>query len=284
MQRKVLYVLIIALLTITGFVSCEREISFDYPTAEAMVVFDGLISNEQVVVRISHTRPMDDSTKNHFVSNADVWIETDDGYEEQLIFDKQQNSYLSETGLTGTAGHTYKMRAVIDGAHYEATTTMPPPAQVDTIFFRWIDVLNQTRVFFVCVKGEDPLPDDQRNYYLLKLMRGTELFRWNPHSGRSSVNGKFEYDIVCSSESDMNKGIDDDGKRPLMDGDTLHLEMMTIDRQCWLYYQSLSASDNTMVNPLTNIQGGALGIFMAANITRPLPLVFDKKTLLMTSQ
>ena len=51
-------------------VSCEREIGFDYPTSEAKIVFDGEISNEGVFVRISRTRPMADSTKNHFISTA----------------------------------------------------------------------------------------------------------------------------------------------------------------------------------------------------------------------
>jgi len=78
----------------------------------------------------------------------------------------------------------------------------------------------------------------------------------------------------------MEAGVDDDGKAPLMDGDTLRMELMTIDRDCWRYFQSLAASDRTTTNPLTNISGDGLGIFMAANITRPDTLVFDKETLL----
>jgi len=281
MQRNILYFIILASLGFIGIVSCEHEIEVDYPQAESKVVFDGQISNEGAFVRISRSRTMSDSTKNHFVSDAQVWLSSDDGSEEQLYFDEQEQCYLSASGLVGSTGHTYQMRAVVDGRKYEAMATMPPPAPVDTIFFRWIDILHQVKLFFVCVKGQDPLPGG-RNYYLCKLLRGKELFRWTPHSGRSSVNGHFEYDIICSSESEMEAGVDDDGKTPLMDGDTLRMELMTIDRECWRYFQSLAASDRTTTNPLTNITGDGLGIFMAANITRPDTLVFDIETLLKT--
>lgn len=279
MQRKVLYFIILAFLGIVGAVSCEHEIEFVYPSAEAKVVFDGQISNESTFVRISHTRLMADSTKNHFIGDAQVWVASDDGSEERLYYDEKQQCYLSATGLVGSAGHTYQMRAIVDGCNYEAKATMPPPAPVDTIFFRWVDVLHHAKIFFVCVKGKDPLPG-KRNYYLIRLLRGEELFRWNPRSGRSNANGKFEYDIICSTDSEMSTSIDDNGKTPLMDGDTLRMELMTIDRECWYYYQSMAVSDRTTTNPITNIRGGALGVFMAANITRPDTIVFNKETLL----
>lgn len=277
-MRQAALTLLLAL-ALSALVSCEREIEVDYPYADAKVVFDGQVSNESVFVRVSHTRPMADSTKNHYIDNAQVWIACDDGSEEQLYYDEQQQSYLSPTGMVGTSGHTYQMRAVVDGRQYEAQATMPPPAPIDTIFFRWVEVLHHTRIFFVCVRGRDALPG-KRNYYLCRLMRGTELFRWNPRSGRSNINGTFEYDIICSSESEMETGFDDNGKTPLADGDTLNMELMTIDYECWRYFQSLMASNSTTTNPVTNIRGGGLGVFMATNITRPDTLVFNKETLL----
>ena len=269
---------LLLLLVIATLFGCEREIDFDYPAADAKVVFDGQISNEGVFVRISHTRPMSDPAKSVFVGNAKVWITADDGTEEQLYYDDRQQSYLSPTGLVGTPGITYQMRALVDGREYEATTTMQPSAAVDTTFFRWIEAFNE-RLYFVCVKGKDPRPDE-RNYYLCRLMRGDEVFRWNPRSGRSSVDGIFEYDIPCSTESEIDDGVDDYGMIPLQDGDSLRLEVMTIDRNSWDYFQSLMISERTTANAITNIRGGAHGIFMAANITRPDTLVFDRNTLL----
>ena len=275
MQKTFLYFILFALLGFLGITSCEREIDFEYPTADRMVAFDGIISNEGVCVRINHTRPIGDKQQEQPIGSALVWIVSDDGEEEQLVYDEKNGYYTSATGLVGVPGHKYQMKAILDGHHYEATSTMQETVTIDTVFFRSVKLL-QERIFLYCVKGVDPRQDN-RLYYLCRLMRGDKVFRWNPRSGRSVVDGAFEYDIICSSESDMDKGIDEDGLIPLMDGDTIRMELLAIDRQCWDYYQSLMVSETTTTNPLTNIKGGAIGIFMAAGIVRPDTIVFDRK-------
>lgn len=259
------------LLMVTG---CEHTISFDYPETEPVVVIEGRVSNEDTYVRISRTRAMTDTVKNHAVADAQVWIGTDGGDEEQLIFDPRTQQYVSATGLVGVPGRTYRLRAQVDGRRYEAASTMLPPVVVDTVFFRWAEVLEQ-RIFLFCLMGQEPLANE-RNYLLCRLFRNGELFRWNPRSGRSSVDGRFEYDIVCSSEKEIDKGVDDDGKTPLQDGDSIALEVMSIERPCWEYFQSLLYGERTSHNALTNISGGAQGVFMAVSVTRPDTLVFDR--------
>jgi hypothetical protein len=279
MKKTLLLPLMLVLLTMTAVCSCEHEIDFDYPTSAPQVVFDGCISNEGVYVAISRTRPMNDSTKNHFVADAQVWITSDNGVNEQLVYDVKQQHYRSTTGLKGVAGDTYHMRAQVDDRIYEATTKMMPPAKPDTIFFRWMEAL-QKRFFFVAVKGQVAIPD-QRNYYLLRLIRNKELYKWNAHSGRSDYDNKFEYDIVCGSEQEIDKGkVDEQGKRPLAEGDSVSMEVLSIDKACCDFYQSLSSSESTTTNALTNIRGGAQGIFMAASISRTDTLEFRKQEVL----
>lgn len=273
---------ILLLLTVIMFTSCEHDISMDYPTSTPQVVFDGQISNEGVFVNICYSRQMSDTSTVNYISDAQVWIESDNGYKEQLVFNDNQKGYVSPTGLTGEVGHLYKMEAIVDGKRYEASTTMMPPAKVDTIFFRWIEALKK-RYFFVCVKGDAPMPD-RRNYYLFRLLRGKELFKWSTRTGRSDVDGRFEYDVVCSSEQEMDDGIDDDGKRPLTDGDSIRMELISLEKSCCEYYQSLQSSKRTTTNAISNIRGGAQGVFMAANITRPDTIVFYKEEVLKQNQ
>ncbi len=267
--------LILTLLACTMLCACQHEIQFDFPPTETALVIEGQVSNEDVFVRISHTRPLADTIKTNTVSAATVFLSSDDGFEEQLVFNEHDGCFRSPSGMVGAPGHTYRMRATVEGRDYEASSTMQPQAQVDTVYFRCVEAL-QMRLFFFCLKGVDPIPDE-RNYYLCRLMRKGEVFRWNPRSGRSSVNGTFEYDIPCSTQKDMDEGIDNDGKIPLMDGDTISLVLMTIDRPAWEYFQSMMVSDRTTTNPITNIKGGAQGVFMAANITRPEAVVFDQE-------
>jgi hypothetical protein len=282
MNRTPAILLTLALGLLAVLTSCEHEIDFDFPTAAPVVVFDGMVSNEGVYVRISHTRPMTDSTRHHSVGDAEVWITSDDGHCEQLVYNSQRQQYESATGMTGTPGHTYRMHATVGGSEYEAHSTMLPPIVVDTVYFRWLDVLGQ-RIYFYYIKGFDPLPDE-RNYMLCRLRRDGEVFKWNAHSGRSSIGGIFEYDIICSSEKDIDKGVDDDGNIPLRDGDSIRCELMSIERSCWEYFQSLSLGDRVTANAISNVAGGAQGVFVAASVTRPDTLLFDRAKLMEEEQ
>lgn len=262
--------------------ACEHEISFDYPSAEPQLVFDGQISNEGVTIKISRTRQMNDSTKNHAVDNAQVWISSDGGDNELLVYDEQQHCYVSATGLVGEPGRQYTMRATVDGHDYEATSTMMQPAPIDTVFFRWMEVMNE-RIYFLSLRVIDAYPDE-RNYYWYRLMRGTEVFRWYCRSDRGSKPGFFEYDLLCSLEKDLDKDTDDNGERPLHNDDILQLEMMTVDRTTYEFFQSLKTNVRTAANPISNIRGGALGFFSAVNITRSAPVKFNKNEVQAQSQ
>ena len=270
--------LMMMLMMLVVLTSCEHEIDFDYPEADVQIVIDGQISNEGVVVRITRTRPMNDSTKNHFVDDAQVWISNDAGDREQLVYDERQHCYVSPNDMVGVPGHQYMMTATIDGHDYEATSMMMRPAPVDSVFYRWTELMNE-RMFFFSIKVIDPYPDE-RNYYWYKVMRADEVFRWNCRSDRGNINGFYEYDIFCSMEKDLNKDIDDDGEKPLHEGDELWLEMMTVDSAVFEYFQSLMTSNYTSANPISNIKGGALGFFAAVNITRSGPLKFNKEEVL----
>jgi hypothetical protein len=275
MQKNTYFHPILICLAFTLLCSCQHEIDFDYPTSEMLVIIEGQVSNEGTSVRISHSRELADNTDDHIISDAQVWLSSDDGFEEQLVFDEKERCYLSPSQLTGIPGHTYKMKAIVGGHTYESTSTMQPPCEIDTVYFRKIEALDIC-MYFYYAKGKDAIQND-RNYYLCRLMRGDELFRWNTRSSRSSVNNTFEYDMICSSEKDMEEGIDDDGKRPLMEGDTLSIEVISLDRPTWKYFHSLTISGRSAANPITNITGGAQGVFMAANIVRPDPIVFIKE-------
>ena len=70
----------------------------------------------------------------------------------------------------------------------------------------------------------------------------------------------------------------------MRDGDVINAEVMSIGRNEWEYFHSLLYGETTMNTPLTNIRGGAQGIFMAAYITRPDTLVFNRAELTETEE
>lgn len=265
---------LLLLLTAAVLTSCEHEIDFTYPESQPLLVFQGGVSNIGTMVSIQRTRSMTDTKPQDLVTDAEVWIDCDDGTSERLEYDDELEYYRSLTGLQGTPGRTYHMRAIVDGKTYEGSSTMQPEAPIDTVFLRSFKVMEE-RIFMFSVKAVDPNPDE-RSFYWYRLLRNDEPFRWGCRSDRSSEKGWFEYDIICSSEREMTKDVDDSGKEPLHEGDELSLLIMTTDYTTYQYLQSLVTSERTSSNPISNITGGALGIFTTINITASDPIVFHK--------
>jgi hypothetical protein len=58
----------------------------------------------------------------------------------------------------------------------------------------------------------------------------------------------------------MEENTDDD---VLHDGDQLHIEVRSIDKNVYNYLYSLQIMDNTTTNPIANFTNGALGYFSA---------------------
>ena len=97
------------------------------------------------------------------------------------------------------------------------------------------------------------------------MLRGNQVYRWNAIDDRGCPPGLFVRDIICMAEG-MKRDTDYQD-RVLNDGDTINLELLTIDKPTFDYLQSLLMSRQTTANPITNLKGGCLGFFTAASIT-----------------
>lgn len=275
MKRAYIYLLLLAAVVLPQFTtSCTHEIDFDYPTADPLVVVEGRVTNAEVYVRVSSTRPMSDSVKTHVIDHAAVLLSCDDGTSEQLVYNSDEQCYRSPSGMTGTPGHTYTLSVTVGDRRYEASSYMLPPAPIDTVAFRYYDVLQQ-RLYLLYIKAVSPTPGEMRNYWY-RLLRGGKTFRWGALSDRGCEPGYLERDLICTSEEELKKDQDMSHQRPLRDGDIMQVELMTIDRPTYHYLMSLQSSESTTTNPQTNFSGGALGVFSAAGSVLTEPFVFDR--------
>jgi len=268
MHRKHPFISVILILLLTA---CEHEISYDYPTLdEPLVNIEGRITNEGAYVRISKTQPVTTPSQYQAIGNADVWIESDNGITEQLHFVDSCGMYLPEKELIGKVGHSYTLHVVIDGHTFEGTSTMPPPAPITETKFRWLDIQYE-RILHYDLTAIDPQPETL-NYYWYRMLRGNQVYRWNAIDDRGCPAGFFVRDIICMSEG-MKKDQDYED-RVLVDGDTINLELLTIDKPTYDYLQSLIMSRQTSANPTTNLKGSCTGFFTAASITHSDQEVF----------
>lgn len=281
-----LYILLLLLLTL----SCQKEIELDYRDIEPVVSIEGRVTNEQVYVLITRTRSMNDSVKSRGIGGAVVTISSEDGTE-QLVYDARDGYYRPASGMKGVPGRTYRLDVTLDGHQYAATSTMPRQAPIVSTQFIWQSLLDNGMLMYE-MWASDPEPD-MRNYYWYRVDRrakdpkvrqkqGTDAYRWSSFDDRGAINARIYRDIMCVNEEMMDgQDIEDDQlKSILFDGDTITLQLMTIDRAMFEYYQSLSVGQRMGANPISNISGGCLGYFAAGSVSHADTVIYNKNIIL----
>lgn len=281
-----LYILLLLLLTL----SCQKEIELDYRDIEPVVSIEGRVTNEQVYVLITRTRSMNDSVKSRGIGGAVVTISSEDGTE-QLVYDARDGYYRPASGMKGVPGRTYRLDVTLDGHQYAASSTMPRQAPIVSTQFIWQSLLDNGMLMYE-MWATDPEPD-VRNYYWYRVDRrakdpkvrqkqGTDAYRWSSFDDRGATNARIYRDIMCVNEEMMDgQDIEDDQlKSILFDGDTITLQLMTIDRAMFEYYQSLSVGQRMGANPISNISGGCLGYFAAGSVSHADTVIYNKNIIL----
>ena len=281
-----LYILLLLLLTL----SCQKEIELDYRDIEPVVSIEGRVTNEQVYVLITRTRSMNDSVKGRGIGGAVVTISSEDGTE-QLVYDVRDGYYRPASGMKGVPGRTYRLDVTLDGHQYAASSTMPRQAPIVSTQFIWQSLLDNGMLMYE-MWASDPEPD-VRNYYWYRVDRraqdpkvrqkqGTDAYRWSSFDDRGAINARIYRDIMCVNEEMMDgQDIEDDQlKSILFDGDTITLQLMTIDRAMFEYYQSLSVGQRMGANPISNISGGCLGYFAAGSVSHADTVIYNKNIIL----
>lgn len=281
-----LYILLLLLLTL----SCQKEIELDYRDIEPVVSIEGRVTNEQVYVLITRTRSMNDSVKSRGIGGAVVTISSEDGTE-QLVYDARDGYYRPASGMKGMPGRTYRLDVTLDGHQYAASSTMPRQAPIVSTQFIWQSLLDNGMLMYE-MWATDPEPD-VRNYYWYRVDRrakdpkvrqkqGTDAYRWSSFDDRGAINARIYRDIMCVNEEMMDgQDIEDDQlKSILFDGDTITLQLMTIDRAMFEYYQSLSVGQRMGANPISNISGGCLGYFAAGSVSHADTVIYNKNIIL----
>ncbi len=285
-MRKLLY--IVSLLLVV--VACQKEIELDYRDIEPVVSIEGRVTNEQVYVLITRTRSMNDSVKGRGIGGAVVTISSEDGTE-QLVYDVRDGYYRPASGMKGVPGRTYRLDVTLDGHQYAASSTMPRQAPIVSTQFIWQSLLDNGMLMYE-MWATDPEPD-VRNYYWYRVDRrakdpkvrqkqGTDAYRWSSFDDRGAINARIYRDIMCVNEEMMDgQDIEDDQlKSILFDGDTITLQLMTIDRAMFEYYQSLSVGQRMGANPISNISGGCLGYFAAGSVSHADTVIYNKNIIL----
>jgi hypothetical protein len=242
--------------------SCEKVIELDLKDSDIKYVVEGIVTNEPGVCRVNLTQSKPFYESNQFTGVSGAVVKIKDNDVEFPLTETQPGVY--ETNLiNGTPGHVYQLSVTINNYVFTAISKMPLPVHLDTLYIS----NGPFGEFKFATVGYTDSAGIKNNYRFVQYLDGIKdpaIFLEND-----------EFTDGQTTLSQLDTGIDKkDDPRNIKTGDTVTLEMLGIDDAVYKYWYSLHFNGGdggniaTPANPVTNINGGALGYFTAQTIDR----------------
>lgn len=264
-----LYKLVLVVITISSFItlnSCEKVIDLNIRDAETQLVIDGSVSNlpEYNYIKLNYSKSLSDTNPFGTVSGALVTI-TDENGNSFTLNETEPGVYTNPT-LIGIPYTTYSMNIQLNGKTYTSTSYLPGSTPIDTL----LSFKNQGGFFG---EGYSVL------LYFYDKGNETNYYRVRTYENR------IRQEALYIENDELRNGIYT-GFPPLFSnsynlGDTAVIQLMEVDKQVYKYFKSLADITNPQNqpaapgNPLTNITGGAIGVFAAYNIESDTLVIAD---------
>ena len=289
---------LLLLVAIIGFASCETVLDIDVPAGVNGIVFEGYIENGQfpyVIISRStnYFSPIvtaADAIVNSLVEADSVFVEFD-GNRVELpkiclsdLTEEQEEQALALLGfesfptgldlcinanftMVGELGKTYTLKAYVEGELYTATTTIGQQVRFDSIWFK--DELPVDSNGSIWVNLTDPAATTDF-YYLwtenLTQGRGMNPVDGGPSFGDRLFNGEqIAFNMYQGSSLANNDGSGEEYWW-FQEGDTVVVKLGTIDRGVYEFWESVDAASN--LNPFSaptpvfsNFDNGGRGVW-----------------------
>lgn len=250
----------IAILSILLFASCEKVIDVKVDDAAKKYVIDAVLTNEPggCQVKVSQTKSISESNEFVGVAGAQVRIMDENGVAANLT-EVRQGVYQSS--LAGIPGKSYMLQVNVGGEAFTATSKMPHPVSIDSLYMSYMTMMNEKEYYATVVYND---PQEKGNAY-----------RYVQY-----INGRMTKDIFVQND-ELSNGrkntialfSQDDLQDELKAGDQVRVEMLSIDPQVYKYWNSLwqgatgEGNSASPANPVSNLMGGALGYFSAHTLS-----------------
>ncbi len=253
-----------------AFISCEKDISVEFPEAEVQYVVEGYVEEGQFpYLTISKTVPYVNSNGQTTLSkvkvaNPVVMISNGDVTDTITELDSPNGLVYISTKMKGVAGKYYSLKIILPGNKILTSQTYVPVAiALDTVQFLYVNGVDSS--CYIQASLTDPA--NEANYYRVFSKNKQPFFG----AGSSSVlHDKFFNGITYKFTIDNGRVTSDiynDDDRVYTIGDSVQIKFCTITRagyEFWKEAESQTASNGSPFNsPATlpsNINGG-IGIF-----------------------
>ncbi|MCC6289627.1 MAG: DUF4249 domain-containing protein [Chitinophagaceae bacterium] len=251
------------MLLVVFIFSCEKVIDINLNDAEKKYVVEAVLTDElgSAQVLISQTKNFSDDNQFAAVSNAMVTISDNDG-NTHVLAESSAGIYKS-ADITGESGKKYTLKVEVDGNVFTASSTMPAKVNMDTLYVADEFIFGEVRKL-ATVEFKDPTGLGQ-NYRFVLYVNGAK------RKGVYIRNDEYTDGNLTSIR--LFSGGDDDNDKGIKAGDVVRADMLCIDEATYKYWYSFGTSGATggsntasPANPVTNMQGGALGYFSAHTV------------------
>jgi hypothetical protein len=235
--------------------SCQKVIDLKVNNAARQYVIEGNITDQPgpYTVTISQTTAFNVSYTFQGVGGATVTIKDDAGNSE--VLHEVETGVYRTVALPGVEGRTYELHITVGGKTFTSTSTMPHRVNFDSLYIR--ELVNFTKT----VKAVVPVftdPKGQGNSYRFNQYINDRLDKSLYYTNDDFTDGRTNSFALLQPDPDST----------LHAGDKVEIDMQCIDKPIYKYFFSMDQSANgngnaIPSNPVTNIEGGALGYFSA---------------------
>lgn len=243
---------VLALLITTA---CKEKIDLKLKSNEPVIVIEGNVNDQAgpYKVLVSQSKPYYGDNNFTAVQSASVVISDDAGNTDSLT-EVKPGEYHTNT-LVGTAGRTYRLSVKTEGRQYDAVSKMNNPVTIDTAWIQELSFFGRSGKVVIATFKD---PANEVNFYRLQAFRNGIKKNNFRISNDKITNGK-QKELNITPEGDINKG------------DTIQLDLQSIDEPIWTYYNTLNNSANSTqtaapANPESNLTYPALGYFSAYSV------------------
>ena len=243
-------------------VSCQKVIHLDLSSSSPKIVIQGNVYDNAGPFKVTISKTVDFDEPNIYptVTNATVTIKDNAGQSE-VLSQGVDGTYLTSS-LQGKVGHTYTLTVTVDGKTYTASSTMPDPVNIDSVYYK-------SSVF----GGSDLIalnfinPPNKDNYYrVVHFINSIQVAGFDVFSDKTNQLEGVSYSFM-STKNDSSDTTDPTLKK----GDTVTVWLEAIDKGVFDYFRTAGSEGGqnaSPANPVSNISNGALGYFNASSVRK----------------
>ncbi len=239
------------------FSSCTKVIDVELKDADKRYVVEAVVTDSSGTCRVllSQTKNFTEDNSFNSVSGAAVTISDLDGSSTVTLAETAPGEY-TDAAFAGIPGHTYLLDITANGNTFTARSTMPLKVNFDTLYMTTDNLFGDV-YYLANVEFRDPPP------------------LGHCYQAKQYVNGKAINEIFVTNDDYTNDRVNkaklflfsDDEEEKVKIGDVVTVDVLCIDPVVYKYWFSLTQSTNGMsaapANPVSNVEGGAIGYFSA---------------------